>query len=303
LPPGSARTDGAPDALTAALDALRAELIDLADDVEAEPRVFDKRIVPYLRRIAARIPGQVPPQSELFRLAHAKESLQGYVGTVNEQWPDHLAQRFHKFTHLFDRTVRQFPKWRGFVRNAETDRLTPEQVAAVPNFAKEFVEAMRDDDAQEFIDPALPVALENLQSPLHPDRQRVDDQLTGASAPMNVLLAEDIVESINNTVKLTVEAALASAASVERKAKADSSTKKDGVGLRGTAEKAASAFARKAEKSMIKEAERLGQGTGPAVTKWVKRFIFSGGALATWVQLSPKAFEWLAAIKPFLGLH
>ena len=140
LPPRPARTDGDKRANAAALKALRAELVELADDVEFEPSNFDKRAAIYLRRIAKRISDRVPPQHELFRLAHVKEYLQAYGTTVNDQWPEHLAARYHALTLHYDRTVRQFPKWREFVRNAQEDRLTHEQAAKVPALANDFGE-------------------------------------------------------------------------------------------------------------------------------------------------------------------
>jgi hypothetical protein len=60
----------------------------------------------------------------------------------------------------------------------------------------------------------------------------------------------------------------------------------------------ASGYADEARKRLVKEARRLGKETGPAVTKWVKRALYGGGALAALMQ-----FHWLEAIKPFLHLH
>jgi hypothetical protein len=135
LPSDPARIDGDPDALVSALTVLRAEIAELADDADGEANI-DKRAIIYLRRKAEGIPEHAPAQDELFRLAHAKEFLEGYAKTVNEEWPDFLAQRFHALTLHFDRTVRQFPKWRAFVRNANKDRLTSERAAEVPAIAE-----------------------------------------------------------------------------------------------------------------------------------------------------------------------
>jgi hypothetical protein len=240
---------------------------------------------------------------ELFRLAHAKEWLQDYTDTINEQWPDHLARRFHKLVLLFDRAVRQFPKWREFVRNAESDRLTPERAAAVPSLATEFVRALRDEDAREFVHPSLPAALEILQAPLQSEKGHTREEVSAASALVNSHLPEDIVESINNIAKLAVEAALVhdTAETVATTQKATPEMKVGG--LRGLADEMASGYATEARKSLVKEAKQAGKDTGPFVRKWVKRVIFGGGAFAALIQLSPTAFRWLEAIKPFLGLH
>jgi hypothetical protein len=303
LPPRSARTDGDKPANAAALKVLRAELVELADDVEAEPNNSDKRAAAYFRRIAERISDRAPPQHELFRLAHAKEYLQAYGTTVNDQWPEHLAARYHALTLHFDRTVRQFPKWREFVRNAETDRLTPAQAAEVPSLANASVEALRDEDAREFVNPSNPTALQMLQAPLQPTGESDMDRPPLANEQIRPGLAEDVVESINNIAKRAVEAALASNAVGERTAKSNAAVKTKSGGLRGTATEIASGYSVEARKSLVKEAKRLGKETGPAVTKWVKRAIFSGGAITVLMRISPTAFHWLEAIKPFLHFH
>jgi hypothetical protein len=208
LPARSARTDGDKRANAAALKALRAELVELADDVEAEPSNFDKRAAAYLRRVAERISGRSPPQHELFRLAHAKEYLQAYGTTVNDQWPEHLAARYHALTLHFDRTVRQFPKWREFVRNAKEDRLTHEQAAKVPALANDFGELLRNQEAQEFIGPQIPASLEALQAPLQSEGARSEIQNLDPIEAGKLLLAEDVVESISNIAKRLSESAL-----------------------------------------------------------------------------------------------
>lgn len=164
LPSKPTRTGGDIKALSSAIKVLRAELIELADDAESEQSNFDKRVVPYLRRIGERIPDHRPSQEELFRLAHMKEFLEAYSNTAKEQWPNHLATRFHTLVLHFDRTVRQFPKWREFVRNAQQDGLTAEQATEVPAITEAMVQALRDEDAEKFIDPTIPQALERCRS-------------------------------------------------------------------------------------------------------------------------------------------
>jgi len=61
--------------------------------------------------------------------------------------------------------VRQFPKWREFVRNAQEDRLTAEEVAEVPAISMMVLSALREEDAKQFIDREIPEALEQLQQP------------------------------------------------------------------------------------------------------------------------------------------
>jgi len=206
LPSDPASADGDPDALVAALKVLRAEIAELADDADGEANI-DKRSIIYLRRKAEGIPNYAPAQDELFHLAHAKEFLEGYARTVNKEWPDFLAHRFHALTLHFDRTVRQFPKWRDFVRNAQEDRLTAEQVAEVPALANAMISALREDEPGILIDPTVPSALEALQAPLQREIERLEQALDPIESG-KLLLAEDIVESVDNIMKRIAEAAL-----------------------------------------------------------------------------------------------
>jgi hypothetical protein len=304
LPPTSAETDGDPEALTSALKVLRQEIAELADDADGEANI-DKRPIAYLRRNAERVPDHAPTQDELFRLAHVKEFLEGYSKIVNEEWPDFLARRFYTLTLHFDRTVRQFPKWRAFVRNASKDRLTPEQAAEVPVLAQAMVDALRDEDALEFIDPPIPAALENLQVPFQADGESAMGRGLVPIRPGQLLLAEDIVESMNNIAKEAFAAALADAGVGQVPSTTTRAVSKKIVkGIGATAKEAASGYTDKAQKSVIKEAKRLGDETGPAVTRWVKRLVFGGSALAGGtgaayglahylIHAFPDKFQWL----------
>jgi hypothetical protein len=306
LPSKHARTDGDIKALSAALKVLRAGIIELADDTESEPSNFDKRVVPYLRRIGERIPDHRPSQEELFRLAHIKEFLEAYSNTANEEWPNHLATRLHLLVRHFDLTVRQFPKWREFVRNAQQNRLTAEQATEVPAITEAMVKALRDEDAQEFIDPAIAQALENLQAP------DGESAIGGGIVPIKpgqLLLADDIVESMNNIAKEVVVAALADAS--DGRAPSITKRKKTVKGIGATAEAAVSVYVVEAEKSVIKEAKRLGKETGPAITRWVKRLVLGsgvGGGTAVGYVLAhhlihafPDKFQWLQPLLAFFS--
>ncbi len=310
LPSTSAETDGDPEALASALKVLRQEIAELADDADGEANI-DKRPIAYLRRNAERIPDHAPTQDELFRLAHVKEFLEGYSKTVNEEWPDFLARRFCTLTLHFDRTVRQFPKWREFVRNANKDRLTPEQAAEVPNLAQKMVDALRDEDAREFIDPPIPAALEKLQAPLKADGENAVQAQLPAIRTEGLLLAEDTVESINNILKEAVAAALADAKVPVALSRAKVVGKKVAKGIGATAKAAASGYADEAQKSVVKEAKRLGKETGPAVTRWVKRLVFgckvaggtAGGSGLAYVLIHafPDKFQWLQPLIAFFS--
>jgi hypothetical protein len=300
LPSDPASADGDPDALVAALKVLRVEVAELAEDADGEANI-DKRSIIYLRRKAEEIPDHAPGQDELFRLAHAKEFLEGYATTVNKEWPDFLAQRFHALTLHFDRAVRQFPKWRAFVRNANKDRLTSERAAEVPAIAEATVENLRDEDAQEFADAAISNALESLNAPLAP-------AIAGNGQPLDpieagyALLAEDVLESINNILKATAEGLLICATPGIAAARAIGSAAKE----------TAAGFASEARKSIVDEGKRLGKGTGPALTKWGKRILFGGPAIAGAAATAPslarllvhafaEKFGWLQPVMDFFS--
>jgi hypothetical protein len=298
LPSNLAETYGDPEALAPALKVLRQEIAELADDADGEANI-DKRPIAYLRRNAERIPDHAPTQVELFRLAHVKEFLEGYSKTVNDEWPDFLAQRLHALTLHFDRTVRQFPKWRAFVRNAEKDRLTSERAAEVPAIAEVTVELLRDEDAQEFADAAIPNALESLNAPLA-TAIAGDGQPLDPIEARHSLLAEDVLESVNNILKATAEGLLVCATPGKAAAKAIGSTAKE----------TAAGFASEARKSIVEEGKRLGKGTGPALTKWGKRMLFGGSAVAgaaapslarLLVHAFPEKFGWLQPVMDFFS--
>ncbi len=287
LPSNPAKMDGNIDALSAALKVLRAELTELADDLDAEPGNFDKRAIIYLRRNAARIPDMAPPQDDLFRLAHAKEYFQAYTKTANEVWPDHLATRFETLTRHFDRVVRQFPGWRAFVRNSDEDHLTTEQIAEIPVVAEAVVEFLSSVKAREFVDPAIPAVLNSLAVELHAveDAQEQQDKATVAE-----LLEEDVLESMNNIFKALASKLVASL-----------------HGISSTANEAVAEFSSEARKSVVDEARTLGKGTGPALTKWTKRILLGGsvvaggkaaapGLAAVLIHAFPDKFGWLQSL-------
>ncbi len=155
----SAEIDSDSVVLATALKLLRAEIASLAEDADRDDSI-NQRSIACLRSVAARIPGYAPAQDELFYLAHLKEFLEGHAKVICDKWPVFLAKRFDEVTFHFDHTVRQFPKWRDFVRNAEKDRLTSKEAAEVPALANMIIAALREDEAQNLIDPAIPSALE-----------------------------------------------------------------------------------------------------------------------------------------------
>ena len=174
-----------------------------------------------------------------------------------------------------------------------------------------MVDALRDEDAREFIDPPLPSALKKLQAPLKADSDNVAQAQLPAIRTEGLLLAEDTVESINNIVKEAVAAALAEAKIPKAPSRIKVAGPKATPGIRATAKETLSGFDAEAKKSVIKEGKRLGKETGPALTKWVKR-LFYGSVTGTTIAATPALaerlihafpdkFHWLQAIIAFFS--
>ena len=207
LPPLAAQSDSDAVVLVTALKLLREEVSSLAAAADGESAI-DLRSIACLRSIAARVPAFAPSQSQLFYLAHLTEFLKAYENTVNNNWPPDFAARFAALIFRFDQTVQQFPKWRDFVSNAQKDQLTLGQAAEVPALADRIIAALRENEARNLIDPAIPAALEIFQAPLQINSTRSRQQIAGHAEASMLLLANDLLLSIDNIAKRTAGAAL-----------------------------------------------------------------------------------------------
>ena len=295
LPRKPAKLDLNKKKFTAALTALRAELRDLADGVDNEANI-DKRPAAFLRQLADRIPEQVPTQDELFRLGHVEGVLLGFTKTVDDEWPDFLAARYHAFSLQFDRTIRQSSLWREFKRNAAKETLSPEQVSASPEMAKKAASALRQNEAKEFTDLAVPKSLEQLADALSavPSNAELAPDAIEAG---NELLAADLIESVNNTLKAIAEVALAA------KIGAGVASRVVGSTLREAGKK----YGKNYRKGFVKAASKLGTKHGDKTVKWVNRIVWGGvtgtggfSALSNLIAKYPEAFGWLERVLQFL---
>ena len=262
-------------ALSAALSALREDLTELVDD-SASFQNIDLRPIDYIRRLANRIPNGVPPQTLLFRLGHARDVLESFTSTTDEEWPDFLGGRYRQLILQYDRTVRQFPQWREFVRNASDLGLTGEQISHVDHLLDEFVPELGSEDASRFIDPSISVALQDTRSSVaFADWKHVVE--AGKDR-----LAADLIESVNNVLKRVAEVALALHSSAIRWV---------GSTLHGAVE----AFGAKAQESIIREAGKFGEGAGPALGRFLRRavLVITGSGLIA-------QFGWLEPVVRFL---
>lgn len=273
--------DSSAASLSAALAALRAQVAELANDLDHEANI-DKRIVGYLRRLSDRIPREPPPQEQLFSLAHAQEELEGYCTLVAKEWPEFFASRFLATTRAFERMVRQFPEWRAYVQIAERDRLDAGQREAAPTLAAAFAASLGGEDARANVEPEIAEALEAMSRALDAARDEFrEDHLPSAANTM----AEDIVASIGNILKLMAETVLNAA-----------------TGVAKTMTKAGAGYAKALGESVLDQAEKEGKKDGERLVKWAKRiFVAAGGALAAKGAGLPTVIALLIAQYPQLS--
>jgi hypothetical protein len=286
LPKTPPDLDLSPTDLVASLSALRQNLSEFVDDIQNEANI-DKRFTSLVRRLCQQIPENLPLQHDLFRLGHAEEMFSHFRKSVEIEWPDILAARYHALAFQFDLTMRQFPVWRDFKRNAARQSFTPEQTAAASSLADAAIDSFRDEDAKIFIDPIISEVLVGLAEPLRlaeSTRDFGNSSETGLDD-----LAYDVVESINNVLKRVAERALATARATG-----------------ATMGKASRQYARQFETGLIEESARLGKKHGQYTIKWLGRTVFVGGtsyALAHLIKTYPAFFDWIPSFIEFLTSH
>ena len=289
LPANPAEVDLESETLGAALIALRMQIVELAGDLDVEANI-DKRVISFLRQLAENIPQAPPTQAQLFMLAHEQETLEAYDKTVVAEWPTLLAGRYLATTLAFDRTVRQFPKWRLFKQNADKNRLTDQQRAEAPKLAADFAAALREGEAAEYVAPEIADTYEEMCRRL--DAARDDAREDRIAAGVGTL-AEDAVVSIENTLKLMAETVIAG---VKRAANAVAVTK------------AGAAYVDSFEEGIVEQAKKEGKKDGAALMKWSKRILVGvaagagakavgiGAVIAKLMVTYPQIGKWLGPI-------
>jgi hypothetical protein len=264
-----AKTDLSGRKFTAALKALQADLRAFADDISREANI-DKRFVSYVRTLSERIPKTSPRQDDLFRMGHAEDVFAAYAKTVDREWPEILAARYHALVLNFDRAMRQSALWRTFKRNAAQQTLTPQQIAVAPQLAAELARALRDSEAQDFVDPMVPESLDKLVAAEPAPGGEYEAPMDAITAGKE-LLAIDVIESINNILKRLAEKTIAMTTVVSR-------SMKDYVG--GLA------------KELPKASAKLGHEHGSKLPKWLFRLATGGPVIGYIVSHFSQTFAW-----------
>ena len=296
LPKRPTKSDLTGRKFTAALKSLHEELCAFADDISDEANI-DRRFVAHIRQLVGQIPRKMPRQTELFRLGHASVVFASYAKIVDDQWPEFLAAQYHAVVLHFDRTMLQSPLWREFIRNADQQALTAEQITSGFSLGTEVADALRSDEAINFIDPAIPNALDQLAGPLLSQIPVGNEPRDNVIEAGSELLAYDVVESVNNILKRIAEEAL--------NAKALTGIAARGVGsILGGAGKD---YTEGVGKGFRRAAKKQGPKDGEKLFKWLRRFILTGGTLAGsavalphLIAMYPQAFAWLKDLLRFL---
>ncbi len=299
LPKAAAEATLPGQTISAALKALKQSLAQLADAADQETNI-DRRTANRLKEIAGSIPEKRPNQTELFRLGHDYDELKSYRKSVADSCPEHVAARFTAMTLAFERTLRRFPKWVDFTREPPIEKLPAAQAHDISTVAQTLSDILRAPESRIVVDPTLPDALGDLSAKLAAAASRAK----GRPDPIelgNELLAQDVLESVNNTMKRIAEGSLAAIAGAGKVAsfagkKAGSYAKEFGEG---------------ADDSLRKSSRKAGESVGPAIVKLLKRslnatVVFAGATvtgptLAAWLtQHYPPMFSWLESLIGFL---
>jgi hypothetical protein len=207
------------DALLNALTALRADILELVDDLDEEVGRatkagrnlnIDTRPLVHLKRLASRMGGELPPPYELLRIFHAGDTLLAYAGIVSAEWPDFLAVRFSSLSLHFGDVARQVDDWRAL----KAEHLTEEQVSEVPKAVKEFSEILASDDAVGIVDPKLIGAIADLLEAMTDPALSLPKPSISGLGEVSVLtaateaLGADLLNAMNNVLQRLSLAAL-----------------------------------------------------------------------------------------------
>lgn len=206
LPKNPVASDLKGQSLAAALKALQKQIALVANEAALaaiqSPQI-DKRHIEYLKKLSARVPPSRPRQEALFSFGHELQTLEHYQKIVGVEWPDFLAAQYLAMVRAYDRTLRQFPKWREFKNNATKGDIRTEDLADIRDIAQTISENLQSPHFEADFDEEIPVAVEALLNGLADQDVKPDQRWEMEEAKLE--LAADILESINNLYKICAE--------------------------------------------------------------------------------------------------
>jgi hypothetical protein len=281
LPQRPATADIGEASFAAALLTLGSQVREFVEAIDDEQNI-DRRFISFIEAVAERIPSEQSTQAELFRLGHQEEVLKRYGKTVDEQWPDFLASRYHALLSQFDLTMRQSVVWREFKYHGTKHHLSPGQLAAAGVAAMHVAKVLREPDAAELVDPVIPQSLEQLAQAAPVEASGDPNQLPGDPIRGGELVALDLMESLNNIFKRIASATLLA--------------KLPGSPLR----KAGAKYAAGLGRGFVKEATEQGPKDGQKLFRLLRSVVVgglatagSGFGLVQLISMYPGIFGWL----------
>ncbi len=205
LPSGRAGDDFKAGDIDEALVALKHLLAGFADELSGSNNI-DPRIIAYLQRLSVDAPSAVPSQAEFFTFAHNEIVLEAYVATAEREWDGLAAARMGAVSLQFSRTVDRFPAWKAFKKSVPDGELSAVDVEHTEALGNVLADALREGLAAEFVDGEIADAVEQLADAIPELRSPVgEDRLVNSDVESR---AFDLLESVNNTLKRVVGAAL-----------------------------------------------------------------------------------------------
>jgi hypothetical protein len=187
---------------TAAVNFLGRDVRTLA--IELKGTNINRRLVDYLDRFSSEILTATPDNFGVFRLGHFSHFLDAFVRSAEEELPPVHAARFVALRRSLELILQQSPQWSRFVRQADIHSFSEEQIQSATELATKFASVLRDQAAQEFINPLIPTSFERLKS-------SSIDAYGKQARRSRAELAFDIVQSANNTLRVLASIATSNA--------------------------------------------------------------------------------------------
>ena len=206
LPKNAAEATLSPQTIPAALKTLAQSMERLAG-AAAEESNIDRRVAKRLHEIAGSIPRKRPNQTELFHLGHEFDELKAFSKVVSKSWPEPVAASFTATTLAFERTLRRFPKWVDFTREPPIEKVSAAEAQDISKVADTLSNVLREPENQIAVNSVLPDAIGTLSAQLTDAARRAETRPDPIELG-NQLLAQDLLESLNNTLKRMAEGAL-----------------------------------------------------------------------------------------------
>jgi len=197
LPAASVADDFADGSIEEVFAALKEEILSRVSNLEKNETNIDQRIITYLKALAEKVPEQVPPQHELFQLAHHEITLASLSRNTQDELSALGAAQFESLVWLFRETMDKFPEWRAFKRKPSEKAMSKENAEDVSKLVEDFIVDMASETAKTFISPLLVTAFQHLAKILS---VKLEDPLRDFQIEI-AFRAQDLLDGLANTFK------------------------------------------------------------------------------------------------------